>query len=104
MEEFDLNQEEVLTSLKKFVDHRMLKIVNNNNKNSYCMVQETHLDEDCVIDSQIGETLESTDMVNDLSIRLDKTSQDNLTNLANEAQSCSKLKCSNKQQVCGNIS
>ena len=96
MEGFDLNQEEVLTSLKKFVDDRMLKIVNNNNKNSYCMVQETHLDEDCVIDSQIGETLESIDMVNDLSIRLDKTSQDNLTNLANKAQSCSKLKCSNK--------
>ena len=96
MEGFDLNQEEVLTSLKKFVDDRMLKIVNNNNKNSYCMVQGTHLDEDCVIDSQIGEILESTHMVNDLSIRLDKTSQDNLTNLANKAQSCSKLKCSNK--------
>ena len=96
MEGFDLNQEEVLTSLKKFVDDRMLKIVNSNNKNSYCMVQETHLDEDCVIVSQIGEILESTHTVNDLSIRLDKTSQDNLTNLANKAQSCSKLKCSNK--------
>ena len=65
MEGFDLNQEEVLTSLKKFVDDRMLKIVNNNNKNSYCMVQETHLDEDCVIDSQIGETLESTNVIKD---------------------------------------
>ena len=40
MEEFDLNQEEVLTSLKKTVDDRMLKVVNKNNKNSYRMVQE----------------------------------------------------------------
>ena len=40
VEEFDLNQEEVLTSLKKTVDDRMLKIVNKNNKNSYRMVQE----------------------------------------------------------------
>ena len=40
VEEFDLNQEEVLNSLKKTVDDRMLKIVNKNNKNSYRMVQE----------------------------------------------------------------
>ena len=84
MEEIDLKQEEVLTSLKKAVDDRMLKIGNKNNKNSYRIVQETHLDEDCVIDSQTGETLESTDVVKDLSIRLDKTSHDSLTNLANE--------------------
>ena len=84
MEEFDLNQEEVLTSLKKAVDNRMLETVNKNNKNSYRMVQETHLDEDCVIDSQIGKTLESTDVVKDLPVRLDKTSHDDLANLANE--------------------
>ena len=84
VEEFDLNKEEVLTSLKKAVDDRMLKIVNRNNKNSYCIVQETHLDDDCVIDSQIHETLESTDVVKDLPIRLDKTSHDDLTKLANE--------------------
>ena len=82
--EFDLNKEEVLTSLKKAVDDRMLKIVNKNNKNSYRIVQETHLDDDCVIDSQIHETLESTDVVKDLPIRLDKTSHDDLTKLANE--------------------
>ena len=51
MEEFDLNKEEVLTSLKKAVDDRMLKIVNRNNKSSYRIVQETHLEDDCVIDS-----------------------------------------------------
>ena len=34
VEEFDLNQEEVLTSLKKVLDDRMLLIVNKNNKNS----------------------------------------------------------------------
>ena len=62
----------------------MLKIVNKNNKNSYHVVQETHLDEECVIDSQIDETLESTDVIKDFSIRSDKTSHDNLTNLANE--------------------
>ena len=72
VEEFDLNQEEVLTSLKKAVDDRMLKIVNKNNKNSYRIVQETHLDEDYVVDSHIGETTESTDVVKDLSIRLEK--------------------------------
>ena len=47
MEEFNLNKEEVLTSLKKAVNDRMLKIVNKNNKNSYRIVQETHLDDDC---------------------------------------------------------
>ena len=51
MYEFDLNQEEALTSLKKAGDDRMLKIVNKNNKKSYRIVQEIHLDEDCVIDS-----------------------------------------------------
>ena len=50
VEEFYLNQEEVLTSLKKTVDDRMLKIVNKNNKNSYRVAQETHLDEEFVID------------------------------------------------------
>ena len=84
VEEFDLNQEEVLASLKKTVDDRMLRIVNKNNKNSYHIVKETHLVEDCDIDSQIGETLDSTEVVNDLSIRLDETSHDSLTNLANE--------------------
>ena len=84
MEEFHLNQEEVLTSLKKVVEDRMLKIVNQNSKNSYPIVQETHLDEDCVIDSQISEALESTDVGKDFSIRLNKTSHDNLSNLANE--------------------
>ena len=84
VEEFDLNKEEVLTSLKKAVDDRMLKIVNKNTKNSYRIVQETHLDDDCVIHSQIDETLASTDVVKDLSIMLDKTSHDDLTKLANE--------------------
>ena len=37
-----------------------------------------------VSDSQIGETMESTDAVKDLSIRLDKTFYDSLTNLASE--------------------
>ena len=64
MEEFDLNQE-VLTSLNKAVDDRMLKIVNKNKKNSYRIVQETHLDKDCVLDSQTGKALESTDVVRD---------------------------------------
>ena len=84
VEEFDLNQEEVLTSLKKAVDDRMLRIVNKNNKNSYRIVQETHLDEDCVIDGQISETLESTEVVKDFPIRLDETSHSSLINLANE--------------------
>ena len=84
MEEFELNQQEVLTSLKKAVEDRKLKIVNKNNKNSYRIVQETHLDEDCVIDSQIGETLESTEVVKDLPIMSEKTSHDSVTNLANE--------------------
>ena len=72
-----------MTSLKKAVDGRMLKIVNKNNKNSYHMVQETHLDDDCVIHNQIDETLESTDVAKDFSIMLDKTSHDDLTKLAN---------------------
>ena len=84
MEEFDLNEEELSTSLKKVVDDRILKIVNKTNKNSYRIVQETYLDEDCVIDSQIGSTLKSTNVVKGLPIRLDKTSHDDLTNLANE--------------------
>ena len=74
-----MNQEEVLASSKKAVDDRMLRIVNKNNKNSYRHVQESHLDEDCVIDGQIGETLESTEVVKDLSVRLDETSHDRLT-------------------------
>ena len=74
MEEFDLNKEEVWTNLKKAVDDRMFKIVNKNNKNSYHIVQETHLDYDFVTDSQIHKTLESTDVVKVLPIRLDKTS------------------------------
>ena len=84
MEKFDLSQEEALTSLKKAVDNRMLKLVDKSNKNSHRIVQGTNLDEDCVIDSQIGETMESTDVVKDLSIRLDKTFHDSLTNLASE--------------------
>ena len=84
MEEFDLNQEEVLASLKKAVDDRMLRIVNKNNKNSYRIVQRTHLDEDCVKDGQISETLESIEVVKGLSIRLDETSYDIRKNLANE--------------------
>ena len=79
-----MNQQEVLTSSKKSVDDRMPKIVNKNNENSYRIVQETYLDEGCVKDSQIGETLESTDVDEDLSIRLDKTSHDDVANLANE--------------------
>ena len=39
VEEFDLNKEEVLTSLKKAVDDRMLRIVYKNNKNSDRIVQ-----------------------------------------------------------------
>ena len=40
VEEFDLSIEEVLASLKKGVDDRMLKIVNKNNKNSYRIIQK----------------------------------------------------------------
>ena len=83
MEEFDLNKEEVLTSLKKAVDDSMLKTVSKNNKSSYRIVQETHLDDDFVLDSQIHKTLESADVVKELPIRLDKTSHDDLTKLAN---------------------
>ena len=72
MEKVYLNKEEILTSLKKAVVDRMLKIVNKNNKNFYRIVQETHLDDDCVLDSEIYETLESTDVAKDLQIRLDK--------------------------------
>ena len=35
VEEFDLNKEEVLISLKRAADDKILKIVNRNNKNSY---------------------------------------------------------------------
>ena len=80
VEEFILKQEEGLTSLKKF---------DKNSKNFYRVVQETHLDEECVVDNQIGEALKSSD---DLSIRLDKTSYDNLTNLANLANEFRLLK------------
>ena len=66
VEEFDLNKEEVLSSLKKAVDDRMLKIVNKNNKTSYRIAQETHLDGDYVIDSPVHETLESTVVAKDL--------------------------------------
>ena len=74
----------------------MLKIVNKNNKDSYRVVQETHLDEHCVIDSQMNETLESTDVAKDLPIRLGKTSHDDLTNLANE---CRLFKAEMQQQL-----
>ena len=72
----------------------MLKIVNKNNKDSYRVVQETHLDEHCVIDSQMNETLESTDVVKDLPIRLGKISMTILQTWQMNAD-CSKLKCSN---------
>ena len=55
----------VLTSLKKAVDDRMLKIVSKINKNSYRVVKETHLDGECVTESQMDETLESTDVFRD---------------------------------------
>ena len=51
------------------------------NKSSYRLVQETYLDEDCVIDSYVGETLKSTDVFKYFSVRLDKAFQDFLTNL-----------------------
>ena len=47
--EFDLDKEEVLTSLKKVVDGKILKDVNKNNKISSWIVQETHVDRDCII-------------------------------------------------------
>ena len=50
----------------------------------YGIVQETHLDYDCVIGRQIHETLESTDVVKDLPVRSDKNFHDGLTKLANE--------------------
>ena len=89
--EFELNQEELLTSFKKAVDDRMLNIVNKNNKNFYRIVQETHLDEDCVIDSQIGETLESTNVIKDQSIRLTKLPMTVLKR-SRMNSGCSKLK------------
>ena len=57
MEEFHLNKEGALTNFKKAEDDKILKIVNNNNKNSYRVVQETHLEDDCIINRQIGETM-----------------------------------------------
>ena len=92
-----------MNSLKKAVDDRMLKTVNKNNKSSYRIIQETHLNEDCVIHSQIGETLENTDGVKHLPIRLDKTSDDDLTNLANEFRLL-KANMQQQKQVYGNIS
>ena len=49
-----------------------------------------------VIDSQIHETLESTDVAKDLQIRLGKTSHDDLTKLANEFRS---FKAEIQQQI-----
>ena len=43
----------------------MLKIVNKINKNYYRVVKETHLDGECVTESQMDETLESTDVFRD---------------------------------------
>ena len=83
-QELNLNKEEAMTSLMKAVYDRMLKIVNKNNKNTYRIVQEGHLDDNYIIDSQSHETLESTDVVNDLPNRLDKTSHEDITKLANE--------------------
>ena len=60
---------------------RQLDVKDYKNKSSYRLVQETYLDEDCVIDSYVGETLESTDVVEDFSIRSDKAFQDFLTNV-----------------------
>ena len=40
VEEFHLYQGEELTSLKKTLDNRMLKMVNKSNKNPYRVVQE----------------------------------------------------------------
>ena len=66
------------------MDDRILKIISKNSKNSYRAVQEIYLDEECVIDSQIDEPLESNDVDRDLLSRLDKTSHDDFTNLMNE--------------------
>ena len=60
---------------------RQLDVRDYKNKSSYRLVQETYLDEDCVIDSYVGETLKSTDVVKYFSVRLDKAFQDFLTNL-----------------------
>ena len=83
-QELNLNKEEAMTSLMKAVYDRMLKIVNKNNKNTYRIVQEAQLDDNYIIDSQSHETLESTDVANDLPNRLDKTSHEDITKLANE--------------------
>ena len=83
MEELSLKKEQVLASLKKAVDNKILKIVNKINKNSYCFVNETHLDVECFIDSHIRETLESTDVDEDLTIRLKETAHKNFRNLVN---------------------
>ena len=40
VKKFDLNQEEVLTSLKKAINNKILKIANKKNKNSYRVVQD----------------------------------------------------------------
>ena len=66
VEELNLNKEEAMTSLMKAVDDRMLTIVNKNNKNTYRIVQEAHLDDNYIRDSQSHQTLESIDVVNDL--------------------------------------
>ena len=60
---------------------RQLDVKDYKNKISYRLVQETYLDKDCVIDSYVGETLESADVVKDFSTRLDKAFHDFLTNL-----------------------
>ena len=83
VEELGLNKEKLLASLKKSVDDKILKIVSRSNKNSCRVVNETHLDEECVTDSQICKNLESTDVDKDLSIGLGETSHKDLTNLAN---------------------
>ena len=56
MEKFDLDKEEVLTILKKFVADGMLRLVNKCKKISYPRVQEFYANEECIIDSQIDET------------------------------------------------
>ena len=58
VKEFYLGKEEILISLKKALDNRILLVVNKN-KISYRTVQEIHVDEKCIIDSQIDETLEN---------------------------------------------
>ena len=88
MEEFDLNQEEISTSLNKGCRRWDVKDYKNN-KNSYCVVQEAHLDENYFIDSQTGGTLERTDQLGytKLAMTILRTWQMN--------SGCSRLKCSN---------